>query len=89
MPMRGITNNAKRQINTIVEEFRMQDDRVRKGFIDRSQALPCLYERLQRRAVKDPDLRKFLDDVGFIHHREDEDPNLPWAHDPRPAAEQA
>lgn len=86
--MKGITANAKQLISTIVEEYRMQDDRVRKGFIERHQALPYLHERLQRLAMKDPNLRKFLDDVGYIDHREDEDPTLPWAPDPRPENEQ-
>jgi len=61
----------------------MAEARVRKGFIKPDRMLGTLYERLNRLACDNQDLRKFLDRQRHIPVTEDEDMDLEWARDPR------
>lgn len=81
-----LTDNARRLIGIIGEEYEMARTRVENGHIRPSQRLGVVYERLNRKAVSDPDLRAFLDTLAIVPVVEDDSLDLdqcPWAEDPR------
>lgn len=79
----AITKNARNLIAVITKEYKLQQDRVAGGHIPADQLENCLTERLHAIARRDPSMRAFLTYVGPIDPRDDDDPNKPWAKDPR------
>ena len=77
------TENAKSLITVIGTEYAMAKGRAEKGWIKPDRMLGTLLERLNRLAIDNLSLRKFLDDVGHIPENEDADMDLPWSKDPR------
>jgi hypothetical protein len=77
------TEAAKSLVTIIGKEYLMGQRRVEAGFIKEDKMLGTVLERLNRMACQNINLRRFLDEVGFIPEEEDEDPSLPWAEDPR------
>lgn len=82
--MRQFTSEAAKSLITIIgTEYRMAQIRVDRNFVKQDAMLGCLFERLNRLACNNVDLRKFLDRVGYIPIEEDESMDVEWAADPR------
>lgn len=82
--MRQFTSEAAKSLITIIgTEYAMAQKRVEQRFISPDKMLGTLLERLNRLSCDNPNLRKFLDNVGHIPVEEDESMDLEWAHDPR------
>ena len=77
------TDHAKSLITIIGTEYTLAKTRVSRGFIAPDRMLGTLYERLNRLAVNNPHLRRFLDDIGHIPEEDDLDTDRPWSEDPR------
>ena len=80
-----ISPAAKAIIDLICREYALQAERAVGGWIDNDKVEGCLLERLSALSKKNPDLKAFLARHSEIPQREDEDPALPWAEDPREA----
>ena len=86
--MKQFTSEAAKSLITIIgTEYRMAQIRVDRNFILQDQMLSMLFERLNLLACQNRNLRKFLDNIGYIPVVEDEDMDLDWAADPRSAIE--
>ena len=82
--MRQFTSEAAKSLITIIgTEYAMAQKRVERRFIEPDRMLGTLFERLNRLATDNINLRKFLDNVGHIPVEEDESMDLDWAKDPR------
>lgn len=82
--MRIFTSEAAKSLITVIgTEYALAQKRVERGFIKPDAMLGTLLERLNRMACKNMNLRKFLDNVGYIPVEEDENMDLAWAKDPR------
>jgi hypothetical protein len=78
-----ITDNAKSLATIIGTEYAQAQRRVELGFIKQDRMLGTLWERLNRVACSNINLRMFLDNIGHIPEEEDESMEYPWAEDPR------
>ncbi len=86
--MRQFTSEAAKSLITIIgTEYAMAQKRVERRFIAEDRMLGTLLERLNRLSCDNVNLRKFLDNVGYIPIEEDENMDLEWAGDPREANE--
>ncbi|HDZ37793.1 MAG TPA: hypothetical protein ENH62_05850 [Marinobacter sp.] len=84
--MRQFTSEAAKSLITVIgTEYHAAQIRVSRNFIKQDDMLGYLFERLNRLACQNVNLRKFLDNVGHIPVVEDEDMDLDWAKDPREA----
>jgi len=84
--MRQFTSEAAKSLITIIgTEYRMAQIRVDRNFIKQDAMLGTLFERLNRLACDNKDLRQFLDNIGHIPIEEDESMDVSWAKDPREA----
>ena len=84
--MRQFTSEAAKSLITIIgTEYRTAQLRVDRNFIKQDAMLGILFERLNRLACQNIDLRKFLDNIGHIPIEEDESMDVEWANDPREA----
>lgn len=82
--MRQFTSEAAKSLITIIgTEYRTAQLRVDRNFIKQDAMLGILFERLNRLACQNIDLRKFLDNIGHIPIEEDENMDVEWAKDPR------
>ena len=82
--MKQFTSEAAKSLITIIgTEYRMAQIRVDRNFIQQDAMLGVLFERLNRLACQNINLRKFLDNIGHIPLEEDENMDLAWAKDPR------
>lgn len=82
--MRQFTSEAAKSLITIIgTEYRTAQLRVDRNFIKQDAMLGILFERLNRLACQNIDLRKFLDHIGHIPIEEDESMDVSWATDPR------
>lgn len=82
--MRIFTSEAAKSLITIIgTEYRMAQIRVDRNFVKQDRMLGVLFERLNRLACNNVNLRKFLDRVGYIPIEEDESMDVEWAADPR------
>ncbi len=82
--MRQYTSEAAKSLITIIgTEYALAQKRVERRFIKPDAMLGTLLERLNRLACKNVNLRKFLDNIGYIPVEEDEAMDLEWAADPR------
>ncbi len=87
--MKQFTSEAAKSLITIIgTEYRMAQIRVDRNFILQDQMLGMLFERLNLLACQNKNLRKFLDNIGYIPVVEDEDMDLDWSNDPRSAIEE-
>jgi len=88
--MRQHTTDAAKSLITIIgTEYALAQKRVERRFIKPDAMLGTLLERLNRLACKNMNLRRFLDNVGYIPVVEDERMDLAWAKDPRPSEDKA
>lgn len=82
--MRQYTSEAAKSLITVIgTEYALAQKRVEQRFIKSDQMLGTLLERLNRLACDNVNLRKFLDNIGYIPVEEDESMDLDWANDPR------
>lgn len=82
-----VTPNARRLLSLFAREIRLQQDRVRGGHIKDVDAERFVIERLVAMGKSDPAVQAFLTYVGPISPKEDEDPDVAWAADPREGRE--
>lgn len=78
-----ITKHAREMLALIIKEHELQLQRYQGGFIGADQVERGLIERLNAIGKNNPGMRAFLTYVGPIPKSEDEDPDKPWADDPR------
>lgn len=82
--MRQFTSEAAKSLITIIgTEYAMAQKRVSQRFVKPDAMLGTLFERLNRLACNNINLRRFLDNIGYIPVEEDENMDLDWANDPR------
>jgi hypothetical protein len=77
------TENAKRIINIIALEVRLQQDRVEAGYITSVNAPKIVLERLMTKAKSDVNLKTFLTTMAYVPEDEDTRDDVDWAEDRR------
>ena len=80
-----VSQNSRDLLDIITREHALQAERVAGGWIEPDQMMPCLIERLNTLSMRNESLRLFLSGANQIPKTEDEDKDVEWAKDPRPA----
>lgn len=78
-----VTKNARSLVQLITKEYELQRQRAEGGYIETDRIEEYLIERLNAIGKRNKSVRAFLTYVGPIDPKDDDDPDKPWAKDPR------